>query len=193
MSKFVSKENLTYIATKIHNKYLAKAGGTITGSLTVNNGVYAPFHYGVNSKTLIYDDGTYDVVGNTERQVHFATTDTDLMHNRNGNYYPIITGYNIGSYSKYINTGNIYTISSSNMINTTWTNNVASGWLYIVFYSGSDNGIYGNVVLNGVNVMTIQRVRHSDLGFLIPVKQGDQVRLWLDGIGYEARDCKLFY
>ena len=106
-------------------------------------------------------------------------------------------GYLDSNYLKYIpvkeGAGNVYTVSSSTMFNATWVNDIANGWLYVNFYSGSDNEIYGELVLNGQNVMTVSRVRYSDLGFLIPIRRGDMVRLHLNGSGYEGRDCKLYY
>lgn len=106
-------------------------------------------------------------------------------------------GYLVSNYLKYIpvkeGAGNVYTVSSSTMFNATWVNDIANGWLYVNFYSGSDNEIYGELVLNGQNVMTVSRVRYSDLGFLIPIRRGDMVRLHLNGSGYEGRDCKLYY
>ena len=93
----------------------------------------------------------------------------------------------------YINTNSSYTIQSSNFINNTWTNNVGSGWLYINFYSGSDNTIYGGLILNGHQVDTISRVKHSDIGFLIPIKIGDTVRMNVAGSGAESRESWLYY
>jgi hypothetical protein len=141
----------------------------------------------------IYFTGTGVTFNNYELELMIVEEDVDVTSFQKGYGEIVHKKYLEENYIKHINTGKTYTFSSSAIFNATWTNDIATGWLYVNFYSGRDNEIYGELVLNGQNVMTVSRVKYSDLGFLIPIRRGDMVRLHLNGNGYEGRDCKLYY